>query len=498
MSNHKTQIGPSTGSGCPYLLFVFLLVQRLPSLIVPFWTKDEGFWWAVGKSVANGGKLFVTSVDNKPPLFLGGYALAIQWFGDTYSMMALHALVILGQGLILWVIYQVSRKHWGESIAQATALMYLCLQGSFVSQEILAANSENLMMPLLMLTFYLYDRDAKNIFLFVLMGVLTGIGFFLRQTSVIFFFFYALHEVLNTKSWKHFLKSFLDGLWMLFGFLIVFGLTCLWFFKQGSFDEFWYWTFSITREYVDESLPLNIILWDGFWKTATIMLSQGLVWGLALYALRNDFKKIWSLFFFSMILIVSAGWRFSHHYYLQIFPAAALLAGWALFQRKNKWPLSKTWVSVCLMIPLLGFTGEAVFRCVKDSSGFPRPAIRELGLWLKENKKPNDHLFIWGYYPEIYYYSGLSNGARFVEIHFLTGQIRDSIKSGGLGSRGRLWDWLWSDLKNPPEWFVDNTAFPVSGRYLSPLSQFPDLEKFVLENYTEVKDIHGMKIFHKK
>lgn len=484
------------------ILLAGLMLQRLPSLFVPFWTKDEGFWWAVGKSVANGGRLFVEGVDNKPTLFLGAYAAAIQIFGDVGSMVALHALVIISQAIILMVVYKLSLKYWGEKIALAVGVMYICLQGSFISQEILAANSENLMMPFLMVSLYLYDKwkESDQKWLFGVIGLLIGIGFFVRQTAVVFFLFFALQEVvIGRKFWR----PLIQGLWMIVGFGIFFGIICLWHYQQGSFNEFWYWTFSVTREYVDESLPLKIILWDGFWKTGTIFLAQAFVWFLALKtfkikSLMSHRESIWIIFFLTMALIVSAGWRFSHHYYLQIFPAVALLAGQTLSE-KSRWTFSKKIIALCLCIPLLGFTGEALYRCVKDREGFPRPAIRELGLWLDTHKSENESLFIWGYYPEIYYYSGLKNAARFVEIHFLTGQIRDSIQAGALGSQNRLWDWLWSDLQShPPTWVVDNTLFPVSGRYLSPLKNYPELQSFVETNYQLEKELYGMKIFKKK
>ncbi len=111
------------------ILLAGLMLQRLPSLFVPFWTKDEGFWWAVGKSVAAGGRLFVEGVDNKPTLFLGAYAAVIQIFGDAGSMVALHALVIISQAIILIVVYKLSLKYWGEKIEMVVGVMYICLKG---------------------------------------------------------------------------------------------------------------------------------------------------------------------------------------------------------------------------------------------------------------------------------------------------------------------------------------------------------------------------------
>ncbi len=482
-----------------WVLWGALTLQRLPSLFVPFWTKDEGFWWAVGKAVADGGKLFVAAVDNKPPFFLGSYALAIKWFGDRHAMTALHAAVIAGQSFILWAIYRTSRKHWGETVARTTAFFYICLQGSFISQEVLAANSENLMMPFLMAAFLIYEgRDGKIPHL-IIMGVLTGIGFFFRQTAAVFFIFFALHETLNAASWREFFRSVGRGLWVFSGFGLVFAGTCLWFRGQGSFEEFWYWTFSITREYVEESIPWRIIVWDGFWKTGVVLACQGLIWFLALSALKNGFRKIWSLFFFSMVLIVAVGWRFSHHYYLQVFPATALLAGWALSRRSSFWPLPKPLAYACLIVPLLGFTGEAVFRCFKDPSGFPRPEIRELGLWLRDHKQDRERLFIWGYYPEIYYYSGLKNASRFVETHFLTGQIRITAKADGLeGSKGTLWKLLEGDLRNPPEWLVDTSSYLLSGKYLHSMERYPEFARFVADKYALAESLHGMRIYKRR
>ncbi len=545
------------------LMMVVLFIQRLPSLFVPIWTKDEGFWWAVGKSVAvNKGTLFVDGADNKPAFFLYAYAGAIRFFGD-HAFFALHFAVIVGQGLILYLIYRMATEYWGEKIGLATAFCYLVLQGSFVSQEILAANSENLMMPWLMGAFYLYVHTVKkttnshpersegspeyylreilrytqndrtrNFVVPVIIGLITGIAFHFRQTAIILFPIFFIHGLIIHRPWKFFLKPFLqDGILVALGFSIVMGLVSLHFYQLNTHADYWFWTTTLSRLYVGEPLSLKIILWDAFWKTGTIMLSQGLVWYLALQAIcvrsspsldGRELEGGWPqdhphpnplpsrerglliTFFLGMALTIIVGWRFSHHYYLQIFPAVALLAGEMMAQReksgKNIWPLSKTWVLICLLVPFFGFTAEAYYRWARDAEGFPRPAIRHMGLWLRDHKQAHQSLFIWGYYPEIYFYSGLKNASRFVEIHFLTGQIRDSIQHGGLTSSEKiLWQWLWEDLnKKQPDWILDNTSFPVSGRFLHPLSYYPELESFVEKNYVEVNPIEGMRIYRRR
>lgn len=492
-------------------MYGILLLQHLPAFFVPILTKDEGFWWTIGRALADGGLLYRDAADNKPSLFLGYYHLACAAFGNAAPMI-LHVAVMIGNGVILALCYRMAKRTYGERIALWVALSYLLLQGSFVAQEILAANSENLMMPWAIgaLFFYWSSGHAtgdRSRLLLLLSGVLIGVACQIRQTALLLLPVFCLHRFVTAGGGMARCRTV--G-WLTGGASLAIAPALLYFWHRGTLDDYWFWNVTMTREYVSEPLPFHRLLWEGCWKTATIGLAGGLIWYLVgstvgrWRAFRRDADSLlFCCFFIGMGLALLIGWRFSHHYYIQLFPAAALLVGFALRERtragQSLLPLRPLVATLCLAVPFVGFTTEAYYRWHEERHGGRRPHIRAVAEWLRAHAHPSDRLFIWGYYPEIYPLADLPNASRFVEIHFLTGQVRDKMTGAGLETISeRLWQWLFTDLaRHPPEWIVDTSVFPVSGRYLHPVTRYPAFQAYVTRHYALAATVAGAPIYQR-
>lgn len=204
----------------------------------------------------------------------------------------------------------------------------------------------------------------------------------------------------------------------------------------------------------------------------------------------------------AMSLAVCIGWRFSHHYYLHLFPFAALLCGVAVATRsaagKTIAPFRPALAALLLLLPALGFTAEGYYRWYQQTQGGPRPGLRTVAHWLQAHAAPGDSLFIWGYYPDIYADSGLPNASRYVETHFLTGQLREATAPKINQTNIQLWRWLLDDfVTHPPTWFIDTTMHKVSGRYMHPLTLYPELADYVRTHYELVDTIEQVPIYRR-
>src|SRR3990167_6749540 len=87
------------------ILFVIFLF-RLPSLFEPYWYGDEGIFAAVAANLNQGGVLYQTAWDNKPPMIYLTYAAIFKLFG--VSMFGfLTSLRIVEGNLALTEIFMI-------------------------------------------------------------------------------------------------------------------------------------------------------------------------------------------------------------------------------------------------------------------------------------------------------------------------------------------------------------------------------------------------------
>ncbi len=76
------------------ILILFLLfLLRFPSLFEPNWYGDEGIFAAVAHNLTQGGILYQTAWDNKPPLIYLLYAGIFKLFGPEQFYLRLAATI---------------------------------------------------------------------------------------------------------------------------------------------------------------------------------------------------------------------------------------------------------------------------------------------------------------------------------------------------------------------------------------------------------------------
>lgn len=518
-------------------------VRWLPSLVVPFWSKDEGYWWAVGFGQTGGGLLYRTGTDHKPPLFLGAYGAACA-ISPAHAMMIMHALVWAAVLATAWI---VARMAGAQKFSIPAFAAMLLLQINFVSQENLAANSETLMLPLCLLGVWWVWRAhlTRSLWRWCVAGVLFGVAAMFRQTAAFVIpplvLWHAWERSRGEPSWR--VRVCADALAITLGFLSVIFLTATYFAWRGTLPEFWFWFWTMSKEYVGDPISLPQIAWEFTWHTATLVACALPLWWWAgrrivHWRVFAEHERMWLFVTAGMCAATCAAWRFSHHYYIHLFPCVAFFAAREFFvsefckhadffipspfqgegqgegEIRNHalappapWPPpfkgggTKTLALILLALPFFGFLSEGYFFAWQEiARGGPRPELRQAANYVRLQATPNDRLFIWGYYPEIYFFAKVRNASRFVETHFLTGQLREAEEYGSGLDRvhAELWRWLWQDLTLPPRWLLDTSAIPVSGRLLYPIAHYPDFTQYILNHYELRTTIHDIAIYERR
>jgi hypothetical protein len=167
---------------------------------------------------------------------------------------------------------------------------------------------------------------------------------------------------------------------------------------------------------------LRIINWLGFHAAAAVPV----VW------LARDSKSprarlaCWALL---SLAAVALGWRFFPRYFFQALPALVIAAarGLELMGRRRMLAL------VLLAIPAARFGPRYVMLASELVRGVPHTwrdvamdrDSRAAGELVRRGSEPGDTLFVWGFRPELYAYTGLPAGTRFLDSQPLTGVPAD-------------------------------------------------------------------------
>ncbi|MDE3167611.1 MAG: hypothetical protein KGN36_17550 [Acidobacteriota bacterium] len=183
--------------------------------------------------------------------------------------------------------------------------------------------------------------------------------------------------------------------------------------------------------------------WAGFHAALVIAAVLGL----------KDERRRWLLWLALGGAGVAAGLRFFPRYYLAVLPPLTLLAarGMALHGRRA------ACVAALLLVPAARFAPTYVEAA---RGGWRDTAMdadsRAVAAILRREARPGDTLFVWGYRPEIYVYSGLRAASLYLDSQPLTGvpadrHLTDSAPVESVQSRARRAELA----RTRPEWIVD-------------------------------------------
>ncbi|MGB8369788.1 MAG: ArnT family glycosyltransferase [Limisphaerales bacterium] len=412
------------------LLFILTVVTaiRIRLLDVPL-ERDEGEYAYAGQLLLQGVSPYQAAynVTLKLPGTCVAYALIMAVFGQTAA--ALHAGVILISLASAGLIFVLARRICGDAAGVVAAGTYALL--SIVPETVgLAAHATHfVMLPVLAGVVLLQNLDdhtpTPRIFF---AGLLIGLAVLMKQSGAAFGLFAAVWVVrcglASGQSRRRRLATRL--VWLALGGLLPLVLTCLMLVMRGEFGRFWLWTFQYAGahgaiftlghgiKWMFENIARQFMAAPGLWS-ATI-LGLILLFGDGSLHCWRHFIVGFSTFSF---LAVCPGWYFRGHYFIQLLPAAGLLAAVAFHVVSGF--LARRAFSVPMALPFLVFavagvsvliqwndiyfrlTPGQVSRAIYGTSPFPEAV--EIGRYLASHTAPDARIAVIGSEPEIYFYS---------------------------------------------------------------------------------------------
>jgi len=364
-------------------LFALLLAARLCHSGI-LWA-EETLPLAAAQEMRNGHTLYRDIWFDKPPLV----AILHLPFGPGSLLRAAGALYGL---LACWIAYRFARDLWSEREGRiAAALLAFFLVFDTPSAVTPLATDLLMLAPHLAAVWMAARRQA------LLAGGLAGIAFWISPKG--------LFVLAACVVWCPAALVFAG-----FAAVAAAGAIAV---PAAYWEQVWYWG----RIYAGAGFPLgNGVLRTANWLGFHAACVAGVV-------AREARELKWILWLAISFAGVAAGFRFFPRYYFQLLPIFVLLAARGYAQLQGKGRL----LALLLVIPAIRF-GPTYYRAL-DPATWRDAAMdqdsRAAGALVRGLAEPGDTLFVWGYRPEIYVYSGLPAATRYLDSQPLTGVPAD-------------------------------------------------------------------------
>jgi len=396
-----------------------VLYARLSLLGIPL-ERDEGGYAYIGQHLFGNKLLYSDMLDIKLPGLYFLYWLFNQLPGGQEKSIHLGLLLVHTGALYLFFKWACRAFNF-QIAAVATALFSVSalMPGVY---GFAAHATQLILLPVMGALILLWDsvRYQQGLRLANIFGagLLLGFAFTVKQPAVVFILFSIGVLMLGEGSFLQKIgRSFVLGIASLMPFCAIAG----YFYAQGRFHDFWFWTFTMpTAQTVSAD--------DTFFYLKTLVPrmigNHGLFWGLGVLSLVvlpfTNFPKAskWWAAGLLLLSILSAGigLGFMPHYFIPAIPWAALGIAAGLFWALEKYAsgnkaLYPTLAVLLISIPVFlnfGYFFRPDYPKIMEAcypwNGFAE--AKAVSMELKKRLKTGETIAILGSEPEINYYTG--------------------------------------------------------------------------------------------
>lgn len=465
------------------LLMLMAWALRAPFLSRQLWNLDEGVTLTIAEQVWHGDILYRDATDHRGPMvpYLKAaiYAVAGGW-----NAHAVHVTLALALGACAFALWRLARRLGDETTGIAAALVFTALSFLMLDKtDALSANNGWFIVIFSTFGFAAFAWGLAPLGLARALpaGVLFGCSFLCKQPGLLDFgVTWVLLGLLAIESPER-RPAYLKFWFGLMAGAAIPVLVCVAYFAaHGAFGDLVYYAFTYnTQVYVPavQSTQRLAAMADPFllvWRGSHALAVLGAAGAIGLlfhaaYAAKPRSGRFpvltWLILGWSAAGVLSTGLSGRHfsHYSAQAVPGFSLACGWTIarcidWARKSP-RISVRWAAPVFAIALLAsvaFDYRHRARALELNEGL----TPEIGRLVQEFSAKRERIFVWGYYPEIYFFSHRLPATRFIYANFVTGLIPwtnldpliDTAQSAVPDSTAQLHaDWQ----RHPPALVVD-------------------------------------------
>jgi Dolichyl-phosphate-mannose-protein mannosyltransferase len=432
------------------LLFAGLLAARLCHTHI-VWV-EEAYPTAAAIQLTEGKALYRDIWFDKPPL---SPALYLLWKANIgVPLRIAGAVFVFGCCLLL---YRLAARLWSTQEGLVAALLLGFFLTFGIPAAVIALAPDLLMIAPHIAAVYFAIRGKP-----VIAGLMAGLGLLVNSKAVFILVACLLW------LWR-------DWVWTLAGFALPNIAAFIWF-GQPYYEQVWKWG----AAYSQHAFSFG----TGFLRTADWLGFQSAIVIGALWFLWKE--RSWRMLAWLVISMVgvAAGWRFFPRYYFQLLVPVTLMAarGYVLLRRRRAVLL------LLLLIPLVRFgpryailANDLVHGRAHQWSDLRLNQDSEAAARLLAGK--HGTLLVWGYRPDVFAYTRMAAGTRFLDSQPLTGVIADRHLTNSEPSFPELAARNREELKGTQPTYIVDGLGPLNAKLA--ITNYADLREW-LSGYREI------------
>lgn len=420
------------------IILSVVIVVRIRLLNIPI-DRDEAEYAYGGQLILNGQIPYLEQYSLKYPGMFIIYSIFLFVFGQ--SSIGIHIGLLITNLLSCFLIFNISKKLFNNCSAVIVTSFFAILSLNENIQGF-SANAEHFVVLFTLAGLFYYFKYSETLLrkhLF-LCGLMMAISFTMKQHGFAFIilgFVLVLHKQISRK--EPIIKALTNILLYIFGVLlfIIFTLSLMYF--LGTFEKFWFLTFTYAREYVSYiNLEQGI---SNFVKNiSNVIKGDYLLWIISVFGLLS---LIWSktnrkqMFFIITLLLtsllaISPGFYFRPHYFILLLPIVAIMAG-LFFNSFFNYKLESSKKIFSIIFPIILFITVISFFVFSHSAYLfklsptqvskmifgsnPFSESPEIAKYIVENSIENDRVAIIGAEPQMLFYCKRKSATGYLYVY---------------------------------------------------------------------------------
>jgi 4-amino-4-deoxy-L-arabinose transferase-like glycosyltransferase len=450
----------------------------------------------------------------KPPGIVFLYKLLFLTFGRSIAVIhAAHIVLLVAAGMLL---VELAIALWNRSAAVPAALLFWMTANSYSTPpEIAALNVESPGILLAAASLLLTWKKPQSPLALLAAGTCLGLAVMFRQSFAVFLLPVVVALlVLRARRWS---------VWMSLAAGIALPWIPIFAVYAATGGLAWAWDSWVRYPFTYAGDPGLRGFFIGAYYSATDFWTQAFipcamaVGGIVL--LWRERQNVRTLFLaslgFTSLIALCAGSRFFGHYWIQLFPAVALLGvpSWlalARGARRMRWLLAAA-VMIGSAVAAIHYPTwhwwdpSAPRRGISYYSLGTNAAELPIADFVKKNTTPDETIAVWGYAPQIYYFAHRLPAVRDYMCHYITGFSAGTFeptveRAVRAQSHPQAEQMFIADLeRRRPKyvfdlWLIDNYAFTFM-HYA--VTSYPELAAYLRANYRPDREISMALVYRR-
>ena len=481
------------------VIIALVVILRAPTLLPSMYTIDEAYYSTIAIDMLDGGTVYRTAVDTKPPGMYYIYAGVFRVTGSN-NLFAVHLLAIFVVVATALVLRRIGARVADDWAGAWSGIGYAVFVHAYRPGDTLGANSEifaSLPLALSVLAF-LQGLKKPDWGLMFLSGALVGVATLIRQPSAV-----TLGVMLACLAYGLLLsrtcslaRVLVAGNAVVVGFIAVIAALAWHYQLQGNLHEAYSWAWAFAIRYVESETTVGYVLKRLLTVHLAVILLSALLWYFGIWQVVATLRSFWCrravstgqvlliLWLALSYLAIFIGWRFPGHYHLAVLPPLSILAGQAfsrfVAEQRDSLQVRWRWIRASMIgaaaVPAIAFLIVAL--SVRAQAFHFLPVVQRI---VKETSA-NDRIFVWGTSPQLYSFSGRRMATRFVSCTHLVGAYASrprEVRDRGQSVIPETWQMFQADWEaHPPALIIDmSTVDPFWSAH--PMTRYPILRAYL-------------------